>query len=176
MEDLTRLSQMSPDQPLIESYLRVGRMLQARGLAGVLAGHGMTAPRIPTPAEAHNKHGLFYASLGTRMREPALFDLSVDAFQAALQLEPQAYEFINNLANAYFEQGLLNRAAEAYGRALRMNPELAETRANLGLLYERQGELDLAAQEYQTALKLRPNWERMRLSLQRIGVRATLKE
>jgi tetratricopeptide (TPR) repeat protein len=176
MADLSRLSKMSPGRPLIESYLRVGRLFQSHALGKTPLAYGTTGAESPNPALAHNKLGLYYSSLGIKMREPALFDLAVDAFQAALLLEPRAYGVMSNLATAYLEQGLLAQAEATYHRALRIKPDLAEAHANLGLLYERQGALDLAAREYQTALKLRPDWGHVRLGLHRINAVATPKE
>jgi spermidine synthase len=176
MEDLSRLSKMRSDRPLIESYLRVGRLLRAHRLERTLLAYGTANQKSPNPARAHNKLGLYYRSLGTKMREPALFDLAVDAFQAALQLQAEDYWVINNLANAYLEQGLLAQAEAAYLRTIHIKPDFAEAHSNLGLLYERQGALDLAAREYQTALKLRPDWGHLRLGLQRIDAASRRKE
>jgi spermidine synthase len=175
MRDLARLAESSPHQPLIASYLRVARLFQAGGFGSTLAGHGHTHAALPNPARAHNKHGLFYVSLGTRIREPALFDLAEDAFLAALQLERQHYGILNNLGNLYVEQGLLDKAEEVYRQVLRIQPGLAMTHFNLGVVYERQGAIGQAVQEYRTALKIQPGWEDAQSRLGKLDARDIAK-
>jgi spermidine synthase len=171
MQELVSLSGRGSNPQLIESYLKVGRFLQARGLEGTLPLHGRTEAGNPDPAEAHNSLGLFYVSAGIRMREPAMFDLAVDSFKAAMQLAPQAYPFLNNLANAYFEQGRFDEAAENYRRVLELKPNLFGTRFNLALVYEKEGALELATRELETAIRLKPDWMLPRIHLAQLTKR-----
>jgi spermidine synthase len=172
-EKLASLARVRPQDRLITSYLKAGTIVRQLKAEEAVAQHGRTRLGDPNPAEAHNNLGVFYTRLGIRLREPAFFDLAVDALEEALQIEPQAYAVLNNLGNAHFELGRLEEAARAYQRVITMDPNLAQTHFNLGLVYERQGSLDLAAREYRAALKLEPGWHLPRLNLQRLQARAT---
>ena len=166
IEELARLSRRRPQDRLITSYLKVGTILRDLQVEETVAQHGRTRFGDPNPAEAHNNLGVFYTRLGIRSREPAFFDLAVDALEAARGIEPQAYPVINNLGNAYFELGRLDEATRAYREVIRLAPREAEARFNLGLVYERKGMLGLAAREFEAAIMLRPGWSlpRMRLA------------
>lgn len=170
-ERLASLARNRPQDRLIRSYLKAGALLRRLKVEEAVAEHGRTRLGDPNPAEAHNNLGVFYTRLGIRSREPAFFDLAVDAFEAALRIEPQAYAVLNNLGNASFELARLEEAAQVYRRALALKPDLAQVHFNLGLVYERQGRLDLAARAYRTALSLQPGWELPWLNLQRLGAR-----
>ncbi len=167
-EKLASLVRVRPQDRLIMSYLKAGTILRQLKAEEAVAQHGRTRLGDPNPAEAHNNLGVFYTRLGIRFREPAFFDLAVDALEAAVRIEPQAYAVLNNLGNAHFELGRLEEAARVYQRVITMDPNLAQTHFNLGLVYERQGSLDLAAREYREALRLQPGWPLPRLNLQRL--------
>lgn len=174
-EELARLERLQPRDRLIKSYLKAASVLRQLKVEDTVAEHGRTQLGDPNPAEALNNLGVFYTRLGIRFREPAFFDLAVDALEAARGIEPQAYPVINNLGNAYFELGRLEEAAQAYRRVDELAPGLAQTHFNLGLVYERQGAVDLARHEYQTALRLQPAWKLPRLNLQRLGPPGTTR-
>jgi spermidine synthase len=163
--DLEQVLNEKPKEKLATSYLKVARLIDNQSLESSFQVHGISKGGLPNLAEAHNNLGKLYISIGLRMREPAAFDLAADSFKAALQVEPQSYQFLNNLGNAYFEQGLLHEAVATYRRVLRINPKLAGTHLNLGVAYERQGALALAAQEFEAAIALDSNWSLPRTRL-----------
>ena len=170
-DDLARLARLQPDDRLVRSYMKAAAVLQRLRVEQAVADHARTRFGDPNPGEAHNNLGVFYTRLGIRSGEPAFFDLAVDALNAALEIEPEAYPALNNLANAYFELGRLDEAAQAYRRVLGLAPAPAEARFNLGLVYEKQGSPDLAAREFQAALRLRPDWPLPRIRLREIAAR-----
>ncbi len=175
-EELARLERLQPRDRLIKSYLKAASVLRQLKVEEAVAEHGRTQLGDPNPAEALNNLGVFYTRLGIRFREPAFFDLAVDALDAARGIEPQAYPVINNLGNAYFELGRLEEAAQAYRRVDKLSPGHAQTHFNLGLVYERRGAVDLARHEYETALRLQPAWKLPWLNLQRLGPAGTTEK
>jgi spermidine synthase len=158
-DDLAGIARLQPQDRLIKSYLKAAAILRQLKAEEAVAQHGRTRLGDPNPAEAHNNVGVFYTRLGVRFGERAFFDLAVDALEAALHIEPQAYPVINNLGNAYFELGKLEEAAQAYREVIRLMPNLAEVRFNLGLVYEKQQRSALAMREYESAIILNPHWQ-----------------
>jgi spermidine synthase len=167
-EEFARLADRRPSDRLVGSYLKAGVILRRLGVQDALGQHGRTRFGNPNPAEAHNNLGVFYTRLGIRFGEPAFFDLAVDALEAARRIEPQAYQVINNLGNAYFELGRFDAAASAYREAIRLAPAEARARFNLGLVYEKQGKLDLARREFEAASALQPAWGLPKMRLDQI--------
>lgn len=170
-KDLERVLKARPKDKLVASYLKVARLLENQALESSFIGHGVPKSGVPNLAQAHNSLGKLYISIGARLREPAAFDLAADSFKAALQVEPHSYQILNNLGNAYFEQGRLQDAVETYRRVLQVNPNLPGTHLNLGLAYERQGSFASAAQEFEAAIALDPNWSVPRNQLARLRQR-----
>ena len=168
-ESLSKLARLRPDDSLLGSYLKAGRILRELNAEEAVAQHGRTRLGDPNPSEAHNNLGVFYTRLGIRSNEPAFFDLAVDSLEAALRIEPQAYAVLNNLGNAYFELGRLDDVIRVYQRAIVLAPRLAASRFNLGLAYEKQSKLDLAAREFEAAAALEPEWDLPREHLQAIN-------
>lgn len=160
--------------PLVASYLRAGEILGRFDFGSAVAEHGKPLSGSFDPAEALNNLGVFYNALGIRFREGALFDLAVDAFQAALAVSPASYSLLNNLGSAYFEKGMWKEAREAYGRAIGARPDLADAFFNRGLAHQSEGKVDLAKSDYQRALTARPGWNLPRANLLRLNAKAAL--
>ncbi len=164
LENLHDLSSTVKDS-LVASYLRAGKILSDTGFEDAVAEHGRTTSGTPDPTEALNNLGVFYNSLGIRFKEPALFDLAIDAFKSALAVEPRSYPVLNNLGNAYFEKEMWDEARETYRHAIEVRPEAADAYFNLGLVFQNLGAFDLARGEYEKAVRLRPDWTLPRLKL-----------
>ena len=141
-----------------ESYRRAGAILADFGLGEGLLAHAYPSRTRWDPAEAHDNLGNFFVRTGVRTGEPAFFDLAVEHFEAALDLEPAAYEVLNNLGGARFEQGRMDEAIAAYQRSLARRPRSPQARFNLGLAYERSGRTAEAIAAYEEASRLAPDW------------------
>lgn len=73
------------------------------------------------------------------------FGLAAQAFQAAVDADPDSVEALNGMAATYDRLGRYDLSARVYGRALAANPESAQTLNNIGYSYMLQGKFDLAA-------------------------------
>ena len=96
--------------------------------------------------------------LNQAQKQQLLFDYSADAFQAAIEIQPD-YDFGNNNLGVYYARrgGPEDvKLAEKYFRgALISNPRYADAFNNLGIILARQGKLDEAIASHKAGLKLR---------------------
>lgn len=95
----------------------------------------------------------------------------MDAFQAALRIEPENFASLNNLANAYFEKRMYREALLAFGRVLDRKADLPGTHYNMGMTYQALGRWEAAQQAFRKALQLQPDWELPRRKLLETGKR-----
>jgi tetratricopeptide (TPR) repeat protein/tRNA A-37 threonylcarbamoyl transferase component Bud32 len=104
----------------------------------------------PTLAAAHLARGMV-------CRQARRYDDAVQAFQAALRIEPADAEALNQLANTYDELGDPLRAESTFERAIRANPGYWVGYNNLGRFYLRHRQIELAAQQFRWATTLAPD-------------------
>jgi Flp pilus assembly protein TadD len=87
----------------------------------------------------------------------------------AIEADPTAHEFHNNLGAAYWRQGRLSEAEQALTAALEIFPHYANAHCNLGSVYEEMGQIEDAAVHYRRALTLAPDDMRAQQGLQRVA-------
>ncbi len=78
-------------------------------------------------------------------------------FEAALRIESDCYQALNNIGLCYMRQGQLDKAADQFRRALKVNPTYVGSLNNLGIVNYLQGHFEAAAIFYQQALALSHN-------------------
>ncbi len=103
----------------------------------------------PNQADAWNLLGLVHC--------PREYEVAIDCFRHAIQLNGKTAAFHSNLGAALQSQGNLDEAVAAYRRALELNPDYADALSNLGTALKTQGNLDEAVACYRRALELKPN-------------------
>jgi tetratricopeptide (TPR) repeat protein len=105
------------------------------------------------PAEAilYNISGACYASL-------AQFDVAVNNYMKAIEINSDYADAHNNLGNTLKDQGKLNAAIKSYERALSINPDYAEAYNNLGVVLKMSDKLSFAVESYERALSINPNY------------------
>lgn len=95
--------------------------------------------------------------LGTLLNKRGDVSGAIGEYEAALRLQPDYIEALNNLGNALQQQGRLAEAIARYQAVLRLKPDWADTHFNLALAYQRTGRLADAIAEYRAALRLAPD-------------------
>jgi tetratricopeptide (TPR) repeat protein len=106
----------------------------------------------PENAEAHRQRGLLFLDYTGQ------YDLAIDDFNFALELEPDHVETLVNRGNAYEYSGEPDTAITDYNRALEIDPQLAAGYHNRGLAYLKKFEYEQALQDFDKALELKPDY------------------
>jgi len=82
----------------------------------------------------------------------------IEAYQKAVENDPQAAGALVNLGTIYFNGHAWADAEEQYLKALAIDPNYPLAHFNLGNLYDERGDLPNALEHYQAALKLCPTY------------------
>ena len=107
---------------------------------------------IDKEAEGWFQHGLTLEETG------APVDEVVNAYEKAVELNPNAAGALVNLGTIYYRMGKLERAENLYLRAVQSDPEYALAEFNLGNLYEERRDPKRARDHYLAAVKLNPQY------------------
>ena len=83
---------------------------------------------------------------------------AVEAYQKALELNPEAAGALVNLGTIYYRQRKFADAETYYCEALEADPTYPLAQFNIGNLYDELGRLDEALEHYRLALELNPNY------------------
>jgi len=82
---------------------------------------------------------------------------AIEAYQLALEEDPDNVSVMVNLGVAYYNSGQLGDATEQYQDALQIAPDDADIHSNLGAAYVQQNNLEDGLEEDQRAIELDPN-------------------
>jgi uncharacterized protein (TIGR02466 family) len=85
------------------------------------------------------------------------FDVAIEHYLKAIQLNPDNAEAHNNLGVAYKENGDLTAAIESYQKAISLKPDYAEAYNNLGSVLQEKGDHKAAIETYQRVIELTPS-------------------
>ncbi|MDQ1261016.1 MAG: hypothetical protein QG575_197 [Euryarchaeota archaeon] len=88
------------------------------------------------------------------------FNDSLQAYNRALELDPNDFEAWNNKG---IDEGLLGRYDDAlvsFGKALDINESYAEAWYNMGVIYDFKGYYSTAVQAYKKATQLNPSYQK----------------
>ena len=72
-----------------------------------------------------------YTNLGSAYRRQGNLDGAIEAYQKAIELDPDDAEAYFNLGVAYRNQGKLDESIQAYKRAIELDPDYVEVYNNL---------------------------------------------
>ena len=95
-------------------------------------------------------------NLGILAAREGNFDLAIQYFQRALQIDPEHSIALQNLGSAYRQKKDWPQAKRALERALALNPDDAEANYSLGMVYAQQNDTERAYDYLQKALGSRP--------------------
>lgn len=125
----------------------------------------LSFPGIATP-ESSNRTAFDWFLEGCELEQKArdqgdIDDASLaaarDAYEKALEIDPQLAAAWTNLGSIRAEASDLDGARDYFDRALRCDPEQPEARVNLAELALRQGDMDVAIAGYRQVLRAAPD-------------------
>ena len=100
--------------------------------------------------------GDVYSILGHCYLELERIDEAFSYYEKALEIEPDAVEYIVNIAIAYRQIGNYDKAMELYQKALEIDPDYPELNVSLGALYVLENEPETAIPYFEKAIELDP--------------------
>jgi len=83
---------------------------------------------------------------------------AIDAYERALQFDPNSVDALLNGGTLYYEEGNLQKASEYFRRAISLDAENALAHFNLGSVLDEMGEIEAALQHLRRAVRLRPDY------------------
>lgn len=92
--------------------------------------------------------------LGESLRLQGRATEAVEAYEKALELQPEFPVAMNNCGVTLAALGELDRAAAIFSEAIRLEPESPYAYNNLGVLYEHAGKFEEALRHFEMAVKL----------------------
>lgn len=95
------------------------------------------------------------------------FEAARQAYEAALELDPELAGAWTNLGSMLAERGELDEAREYFERALACDPEQPEAQCNLAALALRNGDTEAAIAAYRQVLRTSPDWAEAHYGLAR---------
>ncbi len=84
------------------------------------------------------------------------FPEAIDAFQKALEKDPEQPNIWANLADAQLKNNQADKAIESYQKAIAIKPDDAGLHQNLGVIYGKVGKVKEAQESFQKAAGLNP--------------------
>lgn len=149
------LLNVAPDDAESLAFLGEISHTQGRyGLAAILARQAIAA--APSEARHHLALGKAWMDMNVGM-DAEKGKKAVEAFRAAIKLDPDNAETHDWLGLAFSAAGRLEQAIRAHRRALELAPDLLQANANLACVLMRLGLLDEAMRFHRRAVELVPD-------------------
>jgi Flp pilus assembly protein TadD len=146
-ETLTRYDQLAAEATLLNKRGQFDRVLSLLQ---------------PYQNDPQNDSSLFFNELGIAYRYRGKLPQAAQAYQRALDRDPQNPAILNNLGYVLYLQKNFPRAVEQYQKALDSNPRFKEAHANLALALYQQERYKEALAEIDMVLKLDPHYQAAR--------------
>ena len=83
---------------------------------------------------------------------------AINAYDRALQVDPQRIDALLNCGTIYYEDGNLEKASEYFERAIALDAENALAHFNLGSVLDEIGKVEAARQHLRLAVRLHPDY------------------
>ena len=106
--------------------------------------------------------------------DQATYAEAVEAYQRAVEADPQFADAHCNLGSVYFNQNRREPARECFARALEIEPGHVEANLNLGAVVEEEGRDEAALCHYRAALETNPHYPDVHVSLALLYEKLTL--
>ncbi len=88
--------------------------------------------------------------------DPERFDLAVEAYQRAIEIQPDFPDALTNLGNIYYYQGEMEKSKACYQKALSFHPNHIAANFNMANVLEEEGSLLQAIFYYKNTLTTDP--------------------
>lgn len=111
----------------------------------------------PDNIKKNYKVAFAYNFRGTVYTERGNYHKAIEDYNAALEINAQYEEALNNRAIAHGAIGQNDLAFKDYGQALKIKPNYADAYYNRGLLYNKIGRYDMAISDFTSAIKFDPS-------------------
>lgn len=106
--------------------------------------------------------------------DQATYGEAIEAYQKAVEADPQFADAHCNLGSVYFNQNRRDLARECFVRALEIEPGHVEANLNLGAVFEEVGRDEAALRHYRAALDTNPHYPDVHVSLALLYEKLTL--
>jgi len=112
----------------------------------------------PTPSsgDQQNKADNLYKSGNSNMNSGDI-NRAIKDYTAALKINPDFYQALNNRGNAYLNKGSNDRAIADYTAAFRIKQDLYQALSNRGVAYYNKGDYDRAIKDWEAVLRFNPD-------------------
>jgi tetratricopeptide (TPR) repeat protein len=143
-----RALQLKPSLTSVRDHLN--RALQQKGGAGL-------SPRSPDPVQRQLPAARAHYQSAMTLVQQGQFAQAVVAFQHALDMQPDYFDAVHNMATVLFMQGDFEAAIAHYRQALRLKPDHAGAHYNLALALQQLDKIEESLGSYRQALALEPS-------------------
>ena len=106
----------------------------------------------------YKKTAEYWFNLGYSYAEAGLYDDAIEAYTAAIALNPNLAEAYSNRGNACSKKGQYDRAIEDYTKAIQLDPNDVKAYNNRGNAYAKKGQYDREIEDYNKAIALDLNY------------------
>lgn len=132
--------------------------------------------RFPKDAQIRKQESEAWFVRGLRLEEkPETMDQAQEAYQRAIELNPEAAGAYINLGTLYYNLHRLSEAEHCYLKASQIDPRYALAFFNLGNVYDERGDLEEARRLYEQALHIQGDYAdahyNLALVLEKLGQR-----
>ncbi len=121
-------------------------------LGKLASGGGQTAANQPAPPQVN-------------VQAVANREAEIKQLRELLAKDPNNYQALVALGNAYFDSDQAAPAVEAYSKALAINGSSPDVRTDLGIMYRSLGKFQEAVAEFRKAMSLDPRHQNSRMNL-----------
>lgn len=104
----------------------------------------------------HYSHAQPLFNLGVGLMRLSQFDDAVEAFNAALAINPNYSDALGNLGKIAYQRNEMNDAERFWLEAITLDPESEEILSNLGTLAVRNGDLEMAEHYFRRSVQSQP--------------------
>lgn len=147
---------------------RVASLSEAAALAAAerLANGAMELEREELEQESEQEEAIAWFERGCELdAEPRSWNAAIEAYEKALELEPDYADAYCNLGAVRYNQGHREQARRAFVACLARDADHVEANFNLANVLEEEGEDELALVHYQRALGADPMYPDLHINL-----------